>query len=261
MTHTLVRPIAAVCAAIAITAAMDATGLSNFSALPLFPLMAVFWFWERDSRAEVGFTSGAPRTYLLSVIYPLAILGTIALIAGVAGAVDIAHTNWRKAGLNLALVTVSTIVIAIITEEGFFRGWLWASLRRAGLKPVWVLISTSVVFALWHLSSVVLDTGFNPPPAQVPVFMVNAAVIGAIWGLMRWMSGSVVVSGVSHGVWNGLAYVLFGFGSRVGALGVVNTAVFGPEVGVLGLALNVVFALVVALWWRQAQNGAAPSPK
>jgi hypothetical protein len=64
---------------------------------------------------------------------------------------------------------------------------------------------------------------------------------------MRWISGSVIVTSVSHGLWNGGAYVLFGFGSRTGALGIKDTAMFGPEVGVLGLVFNLVFA--VGLWF------------
>jgi len=93
---------------------------------------------------------------------------------------------------------------------------------------------------------VVLNTGFNPPLAQVPVFIINAGVIGMIWGLLRWASDSIIVTSVSHGLWNGGAYVLFGFGSKPGALGIKNTAMYGPEVGLLGLALNVTFAVV--LW-------------
>jgi hypothetical protein len=52
---------------------------------------------------------------------------------------------------------------------------------------------------------------------------------------------------VSHGLWNGGAYTFFGFGSRVGALGVQDTTIYAPEVGLLGLALNVLFA--ATLWW------------
>ena len=33
----------------------------------------------------------------------------------------------------------------------------------------------------------------------------------------------LIVASVAHGVWNGLAYVLFGFGTKVGALGVEAT--------------------------------------
>jgi hypothetical protein len=59
------------------------------------------------------------------------------------------------------------------------------------------------------------------------------------------------VSSLSHGLWNGGAYVLFGFGTRTGALGIRNTTLFGPEVGVLGLALNVALA---ALLWRRSKT-------
>jgi membrane protease YdiL (CAAX protease family) len=133
---------------------------------------------------------------------------------------------------------------------------LWASLERAGQKPGWVLVWSSIAFSLWHLSAVALKTGFDLPARQIPVYMVNAAVIGAIWGLMRSISGSVVVASVSHGVWNGGAYVLFGFGTKVGALGVQETAVYGPEVGAIGLLLNL-FAAALWRWWKARGGGAA----
>lgn len=96
-----------------------------------------------------------------------------------------------------------------------------------------------------------LNTGFDLPPAQIPVHLVNAAVMGAVWGLLRWISGSVVVASLSHGIWNGGAYVFFGFGTRVGALGIEETAIYGPEVGIVGLVLNGAFA---AALWRWAQH-------
>ena len=55
-----------------------------------------------------------------------------------------------------------------------------------------------------------------------------------------------MVASVSHGVWNGMAYALFGFGERVGALGIQDTWLFGPEVGLLGIALNL--AIAIAFW-------------
>ncbi len=250
------RPMFGVIAAIAITTTMDAGGLSAFSALPLFPLMGVFWYLERLSRPSVGFVWGRWSHYGLASLHPVLVVGVVAVASAAAGAVDLSQTNWKKACLNAALVTVSTTLVAIITEEGFFRGWLWASLERAGETPSRVLIWSSIAFSLWHLSAVTLETGFDLPSARIPLFMVNAAVMGAIWGLMRWISGSVIVASLSHGVWNGGAYVLFGFGTKVGALGIKDTAIFGPEAGVLGLALNVVFAAVLWRWWN-ARAGAA----
>jgi uncharacterized protein len=243
--------------AIAVTTAMDASGLLSFSALPLAALLGIFWYLEKLPRRSVGFVWGRWCHYALALAYPLIVVGAIALIATAAGALDVSHTDWRKAGLNLALLTVSTFLVAILTEEGFFRGWLWASLERAGQSPGRVLLWTSLAFSLWHLSAVTLPTGYKPPAAQVPVFMVNAAVIGVIWGLIRHISGSVIVSSLSHGVWNGLVYVLFGFGTKVGALGIVNTALYGPEIGILGLALNVAFAAVLWAWWKRHNRNAS----
>jgi membrane protease YdiL (CAAX protease family) len=246
MPSFLKLPLLGVFAAIAVTTTMDASGLVAFSALPLFPLMVLFGYLGRFSRAEMGFAWGQWNHYALAALYPVVVLGLIALSAAAAGAIDTSKAEWPHVWRNLALLSVSTFIVAIITEEGFFRGWLWASLVRAGQAPARVLIYSSIAFAVWHLSAVLLDTGFNPPPTQIPVYIVNAAVMGAIWGLLRGISGSVLVASLAHGLWNGGAYVLFGFGTKLGALGIVSTAFFGPEVGILGFALNVMFA--AALW-------------
>lgn len=259
MNHSWRWPVAGVLVAIAVTSAMDATGLSAFSSLPLLPLLAIFWYLQRFSAREIGFTWGrgkALRSYGLAIAYPLVVMGAIAGIAALTGALNPAGAPHAKHSVwfNLLLVGGTTIPVALLTEEGFFRGWLWASLGRIGQGKVAILILTSVAFALWHWSSVMLPTGFNPPLAQVPVFMLNAALLGAIWGMLRLLSGSLVVASVSHGIWNGLAYVLFGFGDRVGVLGIANTAVYGPEVGILGLLLNL--GLTPLLWRLCASRGA-----
>ncbi len=238
---------------------MDTSGLSAFSALPLFPLMVCFWYLERHSRTGMGFVWGRWSHFGLAALYPLVVLGGVAVVSAAAGAIDVSQTDWAKAWLNIVLVAVSTFLVVILTEEGFFRGWLWASLERAGQSPSRVLIWTSVAFSLWHLSAVALNTGFDLPPARIPVFMVNAAVMGAIWGMLRWISGSVIVASLSHGVWNGGAYVLFGFGTKVGALGIKDTATFGPEVGILGLALNVAFAAALWRWSKRRRPGSQPA--
>lgn len=247
MSKPLVQTFLGVLLAIAITTTMDANGLLSFSALPLCPLLALFWYLGRFSRAQVGFVWGQPKHYALASLHPIAVLGIIVVLAAAAGVIQSAKLG-PKAWANFALLSVTTVLVAIVTEEGFFRGWLWASLTRAGQGPRAVVLYSSLAFALWHLSAVIFDTGYNPPPAQIPVFMINAAVIGVIWALIRGISGSVLVSSLAHGIWNGGAYVFFGYGSHSGALGIENTAFYGPEVGLLGLGLNVVFAAVLWYW-------------
>jgi membrane protease YdiL (CAAX protease family) len=236
---------------------MDASGLLNFSALPLCPLMLLFWYLQRLPSKDIGFVWAHWRDYGLAAAYPLLVIGLIILTVLALGASDLSQTVWWKTAANLGLISVSTFLVAMITEEGFFRGWLWASLQREGMQSVRILICTSLVFALWHVSAVVFDTGFNPQPVQIPLFLVNAAVIGAVWGLMRILSGSIVVTSLSHGIWNAMAYVLFGFGKKVGALGVANTVMFGPEIGIMGLTLNILFAAGLFWWWKSRRYLAA----
>lgn len=80
------------------------------------------------------------------------------------------------------------------------------------------------------------------PLRKFQFIWLTQSLSAQIWGLLRLISGSVLVASVSHGVWNGLDYPLFGFGTKVGALGITETAIYGPEVGILGLIVNVVFA-------------------
>ncbi len=225
-----------------VTTAMDANGLFAFSALSLIPLTALLWYLQKFSRVDMALTWGSAQSYGLAVAYPLIVLGLIAMIAFFAGAIDISQTDWNKTLINIGLISTISILLALITEEGFFRGWLWAALKRAGQSNRQVLLWTSVAFTAWHVPAIALDTGFDVPAAEIPVFLVNATLLGLIWGMLRMLSGSIVVSSVSHALWNGLDYPLFGFGEKVGALGIQQTHIFGPEVGLVGIVINLLFA-------------------
>ncbi len=242
--------------AIAVTATMDATGLTVFSALPLLPLLALFAWLERLPPKVLGFVWGRGGDYLIALLHPGLVMGTIAAIAATIGLVHPVGVDWGRVCLNIARGSVVGTIVVSLTEEGFFRGWLWASLERTGLSRGAVLIATSLAFMLWHISAVTLPTGFNPPPPQVPVFLVNAVAMGLVWGLIRMRSGSLVASSLCHSTWNAIAYILFGFGEKVGKLGIRETGIYGPEVGGLGLALNVAFA---ALLWQAVRRAAAPA--
>jgi len=252
MDNKMLPAVAGLAVAIAITTTMDATGYSMFSALPLFPLSALFWYLQKFSRAEIGLTWGPPYAYGVALAYPAVVLSLIGLIAFLAGAVDTSEADWNKAFLNMAIMSSTGVIMVTITEEGFFRGWLWASLKRAGKSDTHVLVWTSLAFTAWHISAISLDTGFDVPANEIPIFLINATLLGLIWGLLRQVSGSVVVAAVCHSVWNAIDYPLFGFGEKVGALGIEQTHIFGPEVGVVAVAVNAV--VVAALFYKFSRN-------
>lgn len=229
--------------AVAITGTMDATGLTMFSALPLIPLTLLFWWMSRMSRGDMGLRWGGLGDHGLAVLYPLLVIGGVTLAAFAAGATDTTATDWPKTTKNLLLSLIGILGV-LLTEEGFFRGWLWAALRRAGWTERRVLWGSSGIFVAWHMTAVVLPTEYAPAPAQVPIFLANGLLLGLIWGLLRLRSGSVLVASVSHAVWNGLAYGLYGFGRKAGALGVEASWLYAPELGLLGVVFNAAFA-----WW------------
>ena len=251
MKQELIPAVLGVVIAIAITTTMDATGYTMFSALPLIPLAGLFWYLQKFSRQQMGLVWGNLPSYGLALAYPIFVLGLIAVIALMRGAIDTSDADWNKAFLNMALMSSTGIIMVLITEEGFFRGWLWAALKRAGQTDVQVLIWTSIAFTLWHISAISLDTGFDIPAAEIPIFLINATLIGAVFGMLRMASGSVVVPSVCHAVWNGIDYPLYGFGEKVGALGIEQTHIYGPEVGMLGLGLNLLFAAALWFWVKK----------
>ena len=251
MRQTTLAALAGLAAAIAITTTMDATGYTMFSALPLLPLAGLFWYLQRFSRVEIGLVTGRPSDYLAALAYPVCILGLMSLIALVSGATDSVDSDWHKAVANIALMSSTGVIMTLLTEEGFFRGWLWASLQRAGHSDTKVLVLTTLAFTVWHISAISLDTGFDVPAREIPVYLINATLLGAAFGVLRAASGSVVVPAVCHAVWNGLDYPLFGFGERSGALGIEATHIFGPEVGLVGIPVNVLGLLALTAWWRR----------
>ena len=174
--------------ALAITTTMDATGYSMFSALPLFTLAAFFWFLQKFSRTEIGLILGSGRDYAWALAYPLFVLGLAAATAWMFGAVDATDANWKNAFLNIAMSSSIGVLMVLITEEGFFRGWLWASLKRAGRSDLYVLVWTSLAFTIWHISAISLDTGFDLPANEIPIYLVNATLLGGIWGALRMVS-------------------------------------------------------------------------
>lgn len=250
MNRHLWPAVGGIIAAIAITTAMDATGYAMLSALPLMPLAGLFWFLQRFSRQEIGLLWGEARHYGLALAYPIFVLGATALVAFAFGATDTSDADWNKTLANIGLMSSTGILMGLITEEGFFRGWLWAALKRAGQSDMKVLVWSTIAFTAWHISAITLDTGFDVPADEVPIYLINATLIGGVFGAVRLLSGSIIAPSLCHAVWNGLDYPLFGFGEKVGALGIQQTHIYGPEVGILGIGLNLLF--IAWLWRRYA---------
>ncbi len=219
-------------------------------------MMIALWVAQRLTRREVGIAVGDRTSYFIALAYPVGIIGCVALGAWSAQLIDLkdlsATTVFRRLSLNFLV----TFVLALITEEGFFRGALWGSCMRAGFSPAKTLIWTSVAFGLWHLAVPIIEPDFAQPLSKVPQYVIGSTVFGVAMGLLRLRSGSIIVPSVCHALWNALAYTFFGAGEKVGQLGIADPSIWDPERGYAGLALAV---LVAAFWWWRVKPSAASS--
>lgn len=252
------RPLVGALSALVATTAIILLGQSGFAALALFPLVVLFWYLGHHSRTEMGLIRGRLRHYGIGLLHPAVVLGTIAVIAWIGGAISTRGTDWSAATIGFFTTMLVTILMGLITEEGFFRGWLWSSLRRVGVGGGGLIVWTSLAWSLWHLPVLLWGTEIETTPAQVPVYLASAFTIGIIWGTFRLISGSILVTSVVHGVWNGAVYVFFGMGATQGVLGIRETAIYGPEVGALGLIANLVVAIGLWQWYRRSRRRTEP---
>jgi membrane protease YdiL (CAAX protease family) len=240
-----------ICAAVLAPVSELLTGSPYPYLLVLTVLTGITWGILRLGRREMGLVFGGAPNHLLALLYPVVAIGILGLLAWVTGGTgsDPVFTgeNWRRLGLMF----LSTWIGVLITEEGFFRGALWGLSTRSGWKPISVLLWTSIAFLAWHIAVPIIEEDFRLVANQIPIYYGNVLLLGLAWGLLRMLSGSVLVACTAHASWNALVYVFFGYGMKSGALGVARIGVFGPERGVLGLAVNAVVVLVLLLRWRR----------
>lgn len=116
-----------------------------------------------------GIYSGDWRSQKWAVAHPLFILVLTAFVAHFTGVTDTVNTDWKKTFLNIGLMSSTGILMALLTKEGFFRGWLWGTLKHAGQSDRPILALTTPALVLWHTFAVVLDTGLDLRGKEIPI--------------------------------------------------------------------------------------------
>ncbi len=221
--------------------------------------MIALWIVQRMTRIELGFTAGDARSWLIGLAYVAGIIGIVAAGAWAAQLIDLKDYSATTVLRRLSLYFLVTFVLALLTEEGFFRGALWASCQRAGFSPARTVLWTSVAFGLFHLAVPIIDADFVQPLSKMPQYVIGSTFFGIAMGLLRACSGSIVVTSACHALWNAVDYTFFGTGPKVGQLGIVDTSIWDPERGYAGLVLAVVAAALMWRWIRPPSNSGSYS--
>ena len=98
-------------------------------------------------------------------------------------AADVAHDLVAPAPAALALFALATAFGAPVVEEIAFRGLTYGAFVKRGVPPLWSVLATAVLFALFHFE-----------PQRVLVL----AVLGIWIGAVRAVTGSTTASMVAH---------------------------------------------------------------
>lgn len=228
------------------------TGDTSWYPVPLLAGLVVVMRLGRLDRRTAGFRRGA-GFYRPGTLHALLVVGGCVWLATAFSATRVAGTGLGTLGLQVMTMTVVSGLGLVVTEEGFFRGALWGLLDRWGRSTDTILLWTSAAGALWFLPLLLLEPEMGGSVESTAVHVLNVWLLGMCWGVIRLASGSVLAAAWAHGLWNGLAYTLFGFGPADGALGLNDLLRLDPERGWAGVALNAAAFLLLWRWWQRRE--------
>jgi membrane protease YdiL (CAAX protease family) len=157
------------------------------------------WRWHvRDDR-NGGPSPGAEIGTRIATVWgdvaawAIVLLGTGYLYRHALAAILAHGVRLPSPGLGL----LGAAVAWPVAEEWLFRGVLWRELGGGDPRRRWgcvlALVVTSIAFGLWHL-----------PHSPSPIWI--HAAFGALMGLLRWRTGSVLPPTIVHGAGNALRY-------------------------------------------------------
>ncbi|MFN8433969.1 MAG: type II CAAX endopeptidase family protein [Anaerolineales bacterium] len=180
--------------------------VATFEFLLLIPIVVIF-LWRKVSWKELGFkrfnsNQLALGCGLLAGAYMLVIINNLVMISlGVATQADVISEILGE--LNAPyLFAFTTVIVAPITEELFFRGFLFKGLRE---KYGWfnALMFSSMIFALFHGQLATL----------LPTFL-----LGALFSYMYQRTESVYPGMFLHFTVNAMGALVLLFANQTGAL-------------------------------------------
>jgi uncharacterized protein len=170
---------------------------------------------------QLGFSRKRAASGLRWALGTIGLVATVYLVGVLVPGIRPAFQDARyHLSLPDALFSAFVVIPAgtVVLEEIAFRSVLWGMLSRH-LRTWQVLVTTSVLFGLWHvLPSQHLASGNRGVSAAAggtdPALVVAATVLfttlgGLVFGELRRRSGSVIASAGAHWATNALG-VLFG---------------------------------------------------
>lgn len=155
---------------------------TSFSSLGLVRTRFTHWFKIGLINGVVLFVAVVIMGALMSAFLPIEIKPQ-----PIAEIIMTAATKWER-----LIPFIVASIFAPISEELYFRGFLYPTLRRK-IGVGWAIILTSLIFGSLHFDLI----------RTIPL------AFGGIWlNLLYEKSGSIYTAIVAHSVWNGIMTIL-----------------------------------------------------
>ena len=169
-------------------------GAVTFAGYALFLLLG-YLIWVRPRRRSLRQAAAwLPSRFPVWIAVPV----SLATGVGLSGVVYLLRepppeimSQLLASPLAIAVLGFTLVTIVPVAEEVYFRGVLWAAVRRRVNAPATVLI-TSALFGLMHLSTY----------GAVASALWQTAAMGVMLAVLRARSGSIVPCVVAHAVIN-----------------------------------------------------------
>ncbi len=156
-------------------------------------LLLLVIFAERSGQSAapyLGWVWPRRRHVVFGVIGTFAFYAVVRLIGqDIADQFPARITETARAAGWLPGFAVAVVVLAPMSEETLFRGFLFRGWLKSSRDAWPVIIVTAFIFAILHVQ-------YNS------LIMVQIFVLGILFGWMRWVSGSSILTALMHGLFN-----------------------------------------------------------
>ncbi len=114
--------------------------------------------------------------------------------------IQIIHSLKAKDTTSLILIFLGGVLLAAVSEELLFRGFLQQILEKQWANITKAVLVTSLFFAVIHMN---------------PWWIIQIYLMGVILGFLAWRTNSVFPCIIFHGINNGLAFAYSNFGDSI----------------------------------------------
>lgn len=149
------------------------------------------WIKNAELGEHFGLCKAKTPARKLLWYVPLAVISVYNLWGGAQMSADAGQTLW---------LVVKMLCVGFL-EELIFRGFLFKAMCRGSVK--WAILISGVTFGLGHVLNLVNGSGMALADNLIQI--VGAMLIGILYAVIFWRSGSIWLCVISHGVFNALS--------------------------------------------------------